>query len=56
MNEQYKEFVRYGEILSDKNFDIEGNHIRMTVFNYENEKYLTIRRNGECVHIEKIKA
>ena len=56
MNEQYKDLVRYAEILNDKNFDFPEDdiYIRMTVFLYENKKYLTICKNGECVSVETI--
>lgn len=56
MNEQYKDLVRYAGILNDKNFDFPEDdiYIRMTVFLYENKKYLTICKNGECVSVETI--
>lgn len=61
MNEQYKDLVRYAHILKDENFDSEkdGIYIRITLFQYgyesnNGEKYLTICKNGECIHIEKV--
>ena len=61
MNEQYKDLVRYAHILKDENFDNEkdGIYIRITLFQYgyessNGEKYLTICKNGECIHIEKV--
>lgn len=56
MNKQYKNLVRYANIIKDENFDFQKDNIfiRMTIFLYNDEKFLTICKNGECMSIEKI--
>lgn len=48
----YKELVRYGEIVSDRQHEtMDGHYIRFTVFNHKDTLYITTMYDGTVVQI-----
>ena len=48
----YKELVRYGSMVSDKEHETtDGHYIRFSVFNYKDTLYITTMYDGTVVQI-----
>lgn len=45
------DILRYGTILSDKEFQCEGNFVRQYQIEYEGEEYNLTKQNGEWIYI-----
>ena len=55
MTEMYKEFIRYGVIVKDDNYEIAPDYFRFLVIELNDVKRLFFLKNGEVKHTEIVK-
>jgi hypothetical protein len=50
----YKDLLHYGQIIRDKNYQTTiGSAIRITKWDYENEIYITVKKDGYLITMSK---
>lgn len=54
MNKLNTELLRYGQYISDSNYETDNGYIRVRIIAYNNELFKHTMMNGELIEIKKV--